>query len=326
MDYRLVQRKTGTGKWYIYFRERGKQKWISTGKNDKADAERVLAKYVSERSRPGARPTVGAILIKHIESLHERESRSLKKIASHLSFVERDLGSYEPKDLTGIVMERTRRRWRQQGASNGTIRTRLQHFRAALNYAEREAWIDRAPYIQLPKQGDPRTRRLTREEFMRVYEAAEEAHLRTFLAIAVYTGMRAGSILSLTWDQINRETGIIVPEGGTTNKRRVPVPINTTLAIALSVAWFYRSGPYVVHWKGEQVGSVRTTFRKARARSGIEHFTIHDLRRTCASWLAEANTSMEKIAAILGDSVEITEKHYAHLSPSYLKGVTDALD
>jgi integrase len=99
-----------------------------------------------------------------------------------------------------------------------------------------------------------------------------------------------------------------------------------TLAIALSTAWMLRNGPYVVHWKGEQVESVKKAFQRTRARSGVDHFTIHDLRRTCASWLAEAGVSMDKIAAILGDSVEITERHYAKLSPDYLRGVTNALD
>lgn len=326
MDYRLVKRTTGSDKWYIYFREDGKQRWITTHEDDKARAEQYLAKFVAERSRPGARPTVGVLLRKHVESLHEREARSLDRIVSHLGIVDRELGSYEPHDLTSIVMEQTRRRWRKNGSSSGTIRTRLQHLRAALNHAEREGWIDRAPYIKLTKQGQPRTRYLSKEEFVKVYAAAETPHIKTFLIIAVYTGMRAGAILSLTWDQVNRETGIIIPEGGTENKRRVPVPINTTLALALGAAWMLRNGPYVIHWRGNQVDSVKKAFRKVRERSGVKHFTIHDLRRTCASWLAEADTSMEKIAAILGDSVEITEKHYAHLSPSYLKGVTDVLD
>ena len=326
MDYKLVKRTTGSDKWYIYYREDGRQRWVTTHETDKAVAERVLAKFVSERSRPGSRPTVGIILRKHIENLHEREARSLDRIVSHLGIVDQELGAYEPKDLTSIVMERTRRKWRQQGSASGTIRTRLQHLRAALNYAERETWIERAPYIQLTKPGKPRTRYLSREEFQKVYAAAVSPHVRTFLALAVYTGMRSSTILSLTWDQVNRETGIIIPEGGTENKRRAPVPINTTLAIALSTAWMLRHGPYVVHWKGEQLKSVKKAFERTRDRSGVEHFTIHDLRRTCASWLAEADVSMDKIAVILGDSVEITEKHYAKLSPDYLRGVTDALD
>ncbi|MEL6754996.1 MAG: tyrosine-type recombinase/integrase [Pseudomonadota bacterium] len=326
MDYKLVKRTTGSDKWYIYGREDGKQKWRSTGTADKASAERILAKFVAERSRPGSRPTVGLILRKHIQSLHEREARSLEKIVSHLGIVDKDLGSYEPEDLNSIVMEGVRRNWRQAGTASGTMRTRLQHLRAALNYAEREGWIDRAPYIQLTKPGEPRTRYLSREEFIKVYAATKTPHLRTFLIIAVYTGMRSSAILSLKWDQINRKTGVIIPEGGTANKRRVPVPINTTLAIALSTAWLMRNGPYVVHWRGKQIESVKKAFRKVREESGVDHFTIHDLRRTCASWLAEADTSMEKIAAILGDSVEITERHYARLSPSYLKGVTDVLD
>jgi integrase len=182
-----------------------------------------------------------------------------------------------------------------------------------------------APYIPAPPPGEPRERHLTRDEFKRLYAVAEEPHIRTFLIIAVMTGLRNGAILSLTWDQIDQARMLVRPEGGSANKKRANVPINTALALALGNAWWLRHGPYVVQWRGQQVKSVKTGFRAAVRRSGIDSVTIHDLRRTCAVWQADAGVPIERIAEWLGDSITIARRHYARYSPDYLNEGADAL-
>jgi len=52
-----------------------------------------------------------------------------------------------------------------------------------------------------------------------------------------------------------------------------------------------------------------------RSREGV---TPHTFRHTLASWLAQKDVQLMKIAAILGDTVETVEKHYAHLVPTDL--------
>lgn len=49
-----------------------------------------------------------------------------------------------------------------------------------------------------------------------------------------------------------------------------------------------------------------------RKRDGI---TAHTCRHTLASWLAQSDVQLMKIAAILGDTVQTVERHYAHLLP-----------
>ena len=41
--------------------------------------------------------------------------------------------------------------------------------------------------------------------------------------------------------------------------------------------------------------------------------TPHSLRHTLASWLAQEDVQLMKIAAILGDTEETVRQHYAHL-------------
>lgn len=58
--------------------------------------------------------------------------------------------------------------------------------------------------------------------------------------------------------------------------------------------------------------SLRPGGKLTRIAAGI---TAHTMRHTLASWLAQSDVQLLKIAAILGDTVETVSKHYAHLLP-----------
>lgn len=326
-EYRLA-RPVINGKpsrtWYILWREHGRERRISTRKEDRYTAERVLAKFLAEKNKPPDRIDVNWILDRYEEDRKDR--KSIDRITSHLRAVREALGAFAAPDVHADTVDNIIRSWREMGSSNGTIRTRLLYLRAALKWAVQMKYIrPPAPYIPAPPPGDPRERYLTRDEFKRLYMAAEEPHIRTFLALGVLSGLRNGAILSLTWDQIDAEKRFIRPTGGSANKKRADIRIGPDLMLALGNAWWLRNGPYVVQWRGQQVKSVKTGFRAAVRRAGIDHVTIHDLRRTCAMWQAEKGVSIEEIAEWLGDSVAVARKHYAKYSPDYLNKGADAL-
>ncbi|MBL4612116.1 MAG: tyrosine-type recombinase/integrase [Emcibacter sp.] len=60
--------------------------------------------------------------------------------------------------------------------------------------------------------------------------------------------------------------------------------------------------------------------------SKINHCTIHDMRRTCATWLVQAGIPTVKVARMLGDSEKMIEWVYGHHSPDYLIDAAKALD
>lgn len=328
LKYKLVRPSLNgrrSPRWYVYWSENGRSHRRSTGCEDLASAERWLARFIDHRTRPINQVTINRIIDGHLIDLERRNASSLKHIISHLGFWKRSVGNLDWDQLSSEIVESQYEAWRKSGTSDGTIRTRALHLRAAYALAVKRTWIERAPHIDAPGGGEPRTRFLTRAEFEALYASAEELHIRTFLALGVWTGLRNGAILSLTWDNIDKERMMVLPGRGTENKRRAKVPINQALALALGMAWEYQEGPYVIQWRGKKVGSVKTGFHSARRRAGLEDIVIHDLRRTCASWLAIAGVPIDRIAMILGDSVAVVQKHYAHLAPDYLRDEMDAL-
>ena len=322
-EYRLA-RPVINGKpskvWYVLFRQDGRERRVSTRKTDRYEAERWLAGFIAAQNAPPPSPDINWILDRYEQE--KQNAKSFDRITSHLRAVRAEFGPVQPSDLS---VSSVIRKWRHSGSADGTIRTRLLYLRAALGWAEKMSFIDRAPFIPAPPPGEARNRHLTRDEFKRLYMAAEEPHIRTFLALGVFSGLRAGAILSLTWDQIDQQRMLVRPEGGSANKKRASVPITPALALSLGHALWLANGPYVVHWRGQQVKSVKKGFKRAVERSGIAPVTIHDLRRTCAVWQADAGVPIERIAEWLGDSVAIARKHYARYSPDYLNEGADAL-
>ncbi len=91
------------------------------------------------------------------------------------------------------------------------------------------------------------------------------------------------------------------------------VYINDWARAALAEAREGRLSEYVIEWNGEPVRCIRTGFRAACRRAGIDHVTPHDLRRTAATWLADQRIDMERIARFLGHSdPQVTRSTYAH--------------
>ncbi len=212
--------------------------------------------------------------------------------------------------------------------SDGTINKELRIFRAALNWAVKEQWIDRAPHIDMPSGGAARERWLSKDEVQQLLAAAREHHVELFIIVGIHSGGRCGAILQLTWDMIDLEGGFVnyPPETPGSNKRTVVTPINDTLRRALERAREVAVTSSVIEYREKGLKSITKGFQAAVRRSGIKHCTAHDLRRTCGSWMLQAGASFAQVAAFLGDTEEVIRKHYGHFSPDWLRSAARSLD
>ena len=89
-----------------------------------------------------------------------------------------------------------------------------------------------------------------------------------FLAILLNTGARPNAILALTRFQIDLERRLLnlQPPGRDETKKRNPVlPITDALLPWLRAA----TGDYLVSWHGKPLASIKSAWRRARARAGL---------------------------------------------------------
>jgi len=253
------------------------------------------------------------------------------------------LGGRSLEDLGPVVVSEYRR---ARGVSVGdpTIRRELSCLKAALNWGRANGLVapDLQPVIALPPDGAARTRYLSEDEEAVVWDIAlgrfadlalpfRERRAALFVLIALETAARESAVRGITWNRVDLGVGVIDfrdPNMKASKKRRVPVPISDklrpVLELALAQAEVQAPGN---SWVLRDPGAVRKGFEGLRATcmatGKVGRFSIHDMRRTWASLRVQWGVPLGEVAGVLGDSVEVVEKHYAHFSPGYLRSAVN---
>lgn len=209
-----------------------------------------------------------------------------------------------------------------------TVRNELAVIRAALNFAEKERLIERAPFIAMPALPPKAIRHLSKVQFRKLLAGADAPHMKLFMKLAVATGARMAALLELTWDRVDFAQGVIdlnPAERVQTSKYRATIRMNEQIKQALVEAHRGRESDYVIEYAGKRVGSIKTAMNAAARRSGVKA-TPHMFRHSAACWMAEAGQPMSVIAQFLGHTdSRITERVYARFSPDFLAGAAEAL-
>lgn len=190
--------------------------------------------------------------------------------------------------------------------------------------------------IRKPSPGQGRDRRLAEGEEKRLIEAAEKHRNPIFgwlVRLALYTGMRAGELVSLTRDQVNLNRRIVkLSETKNGSARTVPLSIEATEVFRLALDNPIRPIDTSLLFFGEpgKDGKRRPyCFNKLWANLlkelKIDDLHFHDLRHEAVSRLVEAGLEDSKVAAISGHKSMQMLKRYTHLRAEDLVQELDGL-
>src|SRR5262249_57422088 len=97
-----------------------------------------------------------------------------------------------------------------------TINRALAHLRAVLRMAH-QRWevLSKVPHIELEKEKQGRLRFLSPDEATRLLAACQDSknrNLADLVEFTIFTGLRQGEALGLTWDLVERSRGVILIE------------------------------------------------------------------------------------------------------------------
>lgn len=233
----------------------------------------------------------------------------------------------------------------------GTVRRELAALRAMFNWHAHSArgkkrLLEKAdvPAFSLPGDSAPRERWLTKVEIEKLLQASAPAEGERlsrghrFLWLALETAARKQAILDLTWDRVDFETGVVhyaVPGRKTTKKRRVSVPISKRLLPVLERAKVEATGPHVLDhsgdvWAAIQAIVIRAGLAPAQRRTSSTKpkgtgISPHTLRHTAATHMARRGVPLYDIAGVLGNTLAVVEKTYAHHCPDRLRSAVDSI-
>lgn len=175
-------------------------------------------------------------------------------------------------------------------------------------------------------------------------EQAVSAQDKMFgVVLCLYTGLRIGELLALTWQDIDFQRGLlsvsktcydgktesgfgqIVDEPKAQSSKRV-IPIPKQLLHALKELKRINKSDYVISSGGKPitVRSYQRSFELLLARLGISHKGFHSLRHTFATRALECGMDVKTLSEILGHkNATITLNRYAH---SLLEHKTDMMN
>ena len=195
-------------------------------------------------------------------------------------------------------------------------------------------WLDHHPVrrVRRPKQPRGRVRFLTKDELsslLRVCQRSDQPHLYPIVVLAVSTGMRKGEILGLRWQDIDLARYRITLDQ-TKNGERRSVPLVGLARAVISDHCKARRDDTALLFSSKSKPGVPVDFGKPWTRAvetvALEDFRFHDLRHTCASYLAMSGATLAEISEILGHKTLAMVKRYAHLSDSHTTKVVERMN
>jgi len=215
-----------------------------------------------------------------------------------------------------------------------TVHNHLTLLKSMLNLAVELGWLVKVPKIQKPRLVEQDYGWLKTEADIRALlgAATEEAPgVLEIYATAVYTGMRAGELLGLTWGEIDLERRLITvlrsydKPTKTAAIRRVPIldpllPVLRRWALECPTEVVFPGATGEPQGPGARV--LQEVLKRCLERAELigeeghyERVTFHHLRHTFASHWVMAGGDMYRLQKILGHkSVQMTQR-YAHLAP-----------
>ncbi|MHC1715697.1 MAG: tyrosine-type recombinase/integrase [Acidaminococcaceae bacterium] len=194
-------------------------------------------------------------------------------------------------------------------------------------------------FINIPQVEQKSAKPLTPEEVRRLLTAAEGHYSYIGIAIMLYTGIRRGEMLALTWDNVNLEAGELwicksysptrskgaILKSPKTKRSVRCVPLCQSLVSLLQALRTQSSGDvYVCRQKRHDKMIAPRVFDRSvellSEKAGIEGISSHSFRHTAATTMFESGVATRTIADNLGHTTtRMLDTHYIHLRPNSLQ-------
>jgi len=258
-----------------------------------------------------------------------RKKRSWDKDERSLRHMIEYFGNKKLNQISSREVEDYKEHMLNNGYKNASVNRELACLKHLFNLADRwNKFFGKNPVsrVEMLEENNIRMRVLTVEEERRFLEVSPP-YLRSIVITALNTGMRKNEILSLKWEYVDFDKGIIIlPHTNTKSKKTRQIPINANLRKVLLEQKLQGGGSeFVFHSDKSTTGHLnwlRHSFSTSCKRVGITDLTFHDFRDTFATRLIEAGVNIVAVSKILGHSdINLTIRRYVHLDDSLKKAV-----
>lgn len=308
--YRPKVRGRATAVWWLDYSTYGERFRESSGTTEKHEALRMLRRRIASREdgkligHPGR--VTFQTLREGLERHYQRQgNRSLVRAKQALGHLERFLGAgRRAADITPHLVNRYFEQRITEGAARSTTTYEVRILGAALSVAVDERLLAVRPTFRLPQVRNARTGFFEDGDFAAlVLELPPD--IQALVRFLRLTGWRRSEALGLTWEQVDFD-GSVLRLAATDTKggyaRLFPFALAPEIKQLLEAQAQHRDGLFVFHRGGRRigVGALRSAWKRACKRAGLEGRLVHDLRRSAARDFRRAGVSEGEIMKLCG--------------------------
>jgi integrase len=292
------------------------------------------------RSSKAKKHTLGQLIDKYIKEILELSGNDTNNQRHYLKYWKEQIGEYILADVTPSLISEYRNKLlgmvnsyeRKIGVSTANrYTTALGHvFAIAVKQWE---WLENNPVHRVQKLNEPRgrVRFLSDDErftLLEVCKKSENPYLYIVVVLALSTGARKNEILSLKWQDVSLERGLLtLHETKNGERRSLPVQGHASQLLRDHAKIRRINCDFVFpSEKKNQPIDIRTAWENAVAKAKLEDFRFHDLRHSAASYLAMNGATLAEIAEVLGHKTLQMVKRYAHLSEAHTSKVVASMN
>ena len=254
----------------------------------------------------------------------------------------KDLGEYELEELKPNVLQDFLLEKIDENYSTNTIKGIVSVLKQALRLAITLEFVDKeyCSNLKMPSSEEKEISVFTKKEQQVIESFCLNHKKRNYIGIVIclYTGIRLGELLALTWDDIDfnsnlltinktsysakvdDKTQIIVDKPKTKKSNRV-IPLPNQLVKLLKIIKKESNSKYVITTRNSgMVGnrSYQRTFKFILKKVNVPYRNFHSLRHTFATNAIELGMDVKTLAEILGHTnAMITLNRYSHSLLNY---------
>ncbi|MEK7795739.1 MAG: site-specific integrase [Candidatus Hydrogenedentota bacterium] len=337
LNYTARIRMKGTAEQSATFpRLTDARKWIQA-------TESAIREGRHFRGTESKRHTLGEAIDRYTRDVLPLKKSGIRDQAPKLERWKTEIGNLTLADVTPPVIAEIRDKLLNEQTRFGTKMTgsTVNRYLAPLSHlfsvATRDwGWTNTNPVrgISKPKEGQARVRYLSDDERARLLAACKQSRcdvLYDVVVLALSSGMRRSELFFLRWRDVDFERDLITLHE-TKNGERRSIPIVGHARELLETRSKIRriDTDYVfASLSAPRPANIITAWNTVLRKANIENFHFHDLRHSCASYLAMRGATTAELASVLGHRTLTMVKRYAHIGPQHtsrvLAGMVDSI-